>query len=138
MLNMIPRGANYSYSWEVPDTNGHPPTARESHSCVAYANSDGSMPRLVLYGGMSGSRLGDIWLLLLDTLTWMQPTISGIPPFPRSLHTAVVIGNKMIIHGGWVPVVGEDGTLALSEKEWVCSNSLGIFDLGLLQCLAVV
>jgi hypothetical protein len=39
---------------------------------------------------------------------------------------------RMIIHGGWVPVVGEDGTLALSEKEWVCSNSLGIFDLGLL------
>jgi hypothetical protein len=37
---------------------------------------------------------------------------------------------RMIIHGGWVPVVGEDGTLALSEKEWVCSNSLGIFNLG--------
>ena len=52
-----------AFAWELPDTHGQPPPARESHSCVSYVESDGHKPRLIIYGGMSGCRLGDLWQL---------------------------------------------------------------------------
>lgn len=46
--------------WEVPSTFGMTPSPRESHTCVATSDSDSKRPRLVVYGGMSGCRLGDL------------------------------------------------------------------------------
>ena len=48
-------------AWDCPITFGQPPPPRESHSCVAYSDKDGTRPRLIIYGGMSGCRLGDLW-----------------------------------------------------------------------------
>ncbi|GCC40801.1 hypothetical protein chiPu_0024901, partial [Chiloscyllium punctatum] len=42
---------------------------------------------------MSGCRLGDLWTLDIDTLTWNKPNVNGVSPLPRSLHSATVIGN---------------------------------------------
>jgi len=50
-------------SWDLPLTQGQPPPPRESHTCVAYTPSDGKQARLIIYGGMSGCRLGDLWQL---------------------------------------------------------------------------
>ena len=50
-------------SWDIPLTNGTPPPPRESHTCTAFTNKDGTSPRLIIYGGMSGHRLGDLWQL---------------------------------------------------------------------------
>lgn len=50
-------------AWEFPPTIGQPPPPRESHTCVGYAEKDGRRPRLIIYGGMSGCRLGDLWQL---------------------------------------------------------------------------
>lgn len=33
-------------------------------------------------------------LLCTDTLTWNKPSLSGVAPLPRSLHSATTIGNK--------------------------------------------
>lgn len=49
--------------WDQPATQGQLPPPRESHSCVAYQEKDGRRPRLIIYGGMSGCRLGDLWQL---------------------------------------------------------------------------
>ena len=49
--------------WDIPVTQGQPPPPRESHSAVAYTDKEGKRPRLLIYGGMSGCRLGDLWLL---------------------------------------------------------------------------
>lgn len=49
-------------SWDIPDTYGVPPPPRESHTGVAYMTKD-NKPKLVIYGGMSGTRLGDLWIL---------------------------------------------------------------------------
>lgn len=79
-------------------------------------------------------------------MTWSQPKLSGPQPLPRSLHSACLIGTKMYIYGGWVPIKNESGDSKdssastendrrnmiqpmLHEKEWKCSNSLGILDL---------
>ena len=49
--------------WDAPITYGAPPPPRESHTAGAYVNKDGSRGKLIIYGGMSGCRLGDLWIL---------------------------------------------------------------------------
>lgn len=44
----------------MPTTTGMTPSPRESHTCVATSESDNKRPRLIVYGGMSGCRLGDL------------------------------------------------------------------------------
>ncbi|KAK6176595.1 hypothetical protein SNE40_014849 [Patella caerulea] len=123
------KSTSNSMTWEYPVTNGQPPPPRESHSCVGYAEKDGRHPRLLIYGGMSGCRLGDLWQCEIDTYTWVKPTVQGVPPLPRSLHTATVIGNRMFVFGGWVPLVMDDVKVATHEKEWKCTNTLASLNL---------
>ena len=84
--------------WDIPSCFGTCPPPRESHSAVPYFDKDGSNPRLIIYGGMSGCRLGDLWILHIDTMTWSRPQITGSTPLPRSLHSATVIGPRYSIH----------------------------------------
>ncbi|KAF8376490.1 hcf-1 [Pristionchus pacificus] len=109
--------------WECPTTYGTCPTARESHTCNYIETSRGK--QLMIYGGMSGVRLGDVYLLNLDTMTWDNPQIFGIPPLPRSLHTANLIGERLYIFGGWVPMVTDTNT---GTMEWKCTNTLAILN----------
>lgn len=62
------RGSN-NLQWEVPSMFGMTPSPRESHTCVAMSDSDNKRPRLIVYGGMSGCRLGD--LHQLDIGEWI-------------------------------------------------------------------
>lgn len=55
-------------AWDIPDTYGVPPPPRESHTGVAYMSKD--KPKLVIYGGMSGTRLGDLWILDVSKLSY--------------------------------------------------------------------
>ncbi|KAB7506202.1 Host cell factor 1 [Armadillidium nasatum] len=115
-------------TWDIPDTNGDPPPPRESHTGVTYTSKD--RPKLVIYGGMSGTRLGDLWILDIGTMTWEKPCVGGSHPLPRSLHSATLIGNKMYVFGGWVPLVLEDMKGPNNEKsEWKCTNTLAVLDL---------
>ena len=57
-----------SLAWDIPLVAGEPPPPRESHSAVAYSDKDGHNLRLIIYGGMSGCRLGDLWLLDISEL----------------------------------------------------------------------
>lgn len=55
---------------------------------------------------------------------------AGIPPAPRSLHSANVIDDKMYIFGGWVPMLlNADKPEALQDKEWKCTNTVAVFDI---------
>ena len=54
----------------------------------------------------------------------------GPSPLPRSLHSMVVIKNRLFALGGWVPVFAEDGSLPSHETEWRCTNSLTCLNLG--------
>lgn len=47
--------------WEIPLTSGQPPPPRESHTAVVTSSRGAN--RLIIYGGMSGCRLGDLWVL---------------------------------------------------------------------------
>lgn len=106
--------------WSIPETKGGGPSARESHTAVAYSSQGSS--KLYIFGGMQGRRLDDLWqldlgksvffifqvfpkcylnfltivffFLLLDTMLWSSLHTRGSKPLPRSLHSANVIGNK--------------------------------------------
>ncbi|EEB16668.1 hypothetical protein, conserved [Pediculus humanus corporis] len=131
-LKLCPDG---SVMWDKPKTYGEPPSPRESHSAVGYTDKEGKS-RLIIYGGMCGRRLGDVWSLDIETMTWSQPVLFGSVPLPRSLHTASLIGHKMFIFGGWVPLVDENRDENQEwehEKEWKCTNSLGVLNLETLR-----
>lgn len=54
-------------AWEYPNATGTPPSPRESHTANVYVSKEesGGTPYLIIYGGMSGCRLGDLWTLNL-------------------------------------------------------------------------
>ncbi|KAL1493016.1 hypothetical protein ABEB36_011161 [Hypothenemus hampei] len=136
--NNVPRYLNDLYTldiktnpmqWDIPFTHGPSPPPRESHTGVSYVDKKRSKSFLVIYGGMSGCRLGDLWFLDTDTMTWSKPVISGVTPLPRSLHTSTLIGHRMFVFGGWVPVVADEGKLAINEKEWKCTSTMACLNL---------
>ncbi|CAF2762547.1 unnamed protein product [Rotaria sp. Silwood2] len=119
-----------NYSWEQPIIRGIQPIERESHSCVSYRGQIENRTKLIIYGGMNGHRLGDIWSYYLDLSQWTQITPSGLAPQPRSLHSSVVIGHRMFVFGGWIPLVSSDkNEQYVNEKEWKCTNTLASFNL---------
>jgi host cell factor len=113
----------------MPNTYGNSPSPRESHTCVAYKNKDGTEPRLIIYGGMSGYRLGDLWIINLNTMNWFKPNTHGSSPLPRSLHSATIVRNRMFVFGGWVPLVLDELKNGNNEKEWKCTNTLASLNL---------
>lgn len=119
------RGPVGSLQWEQPVTYGAHPPPRESHSAVVFETD--SRRQLIIYGGMNGSRLSDLWILDLDSMTWDCPVLGGVTPMPRSLHTANLIGHRMYIFGGWVPL-NEDSNEG-DVKEWKCTNDLACLNL---------
>ncbi|KAK3913653.1 Host cell factor 1 [Frankliniella fusca] len=127
-LYVLELKGNHQTSWEVPVTYGDSPPPRESHTAVAYTDKNGRTS-LVIYGGMSGCRLGDLWMLDIDTMRWHKPNVHGVAPLPRSLHSATLIGHRMFVFGGWVPLVLDDVKVATHEKEWKCTNSLACLNL---------
>uniref|UniRef100_A0A8C6UEE9 Host cell factor C2 n=1 Tax=Neogobius melanostomus TaxID=47308 RepID=A0A8C6UEE9_9GOBI len=116
--------------WSILETKGAGPSPRESHTAVAYTGL--GSPKLYIFGGMQGLRLDDLWQLDLDTMVWSMPETRGCKPLPRSLHTANVMGNKMFVFGGWVPIAETERDKAIG-KEWICTNSLSILNLDTLS-----
>ncbi len=125
------RPNSHAMQWDIPSCYGTPPPERESHSAVSWVDRNGTNPKLIIFGGMSGCRLGDLWILHIDSMTWSKPVIGGPPPLPRSLHSATLISNRMFIFGGWVPLVMDD--VATHEKEWKCTNNLACLNLETMQ-----
>lgn len=62
-------------------------------------------------------------------MSWVKPKTFGRGPLPRSLHSSTMVDNKMYVFGGWVPLIINDSK-ATTEKEWKCTNTLAILDLG--------
>uniref|UniRef100_A0A6P7G2J2 Host cell factor 2-like n=1 Tax=Diabrotica virgifera virgifera TaxID=50390 RepID=A0A6P7G2J2_DIAVI len=133
---LVPRHLNDLYildirsnpmQWDFPQTNWSGPSPRESHTGVGYVDKNQDS-FLIIYGGMNGRRLGDLWFLQTETMTWMQPQVFGLAPLPRSLHTSTLIGHRMFVFGGWVPAVPSKDENAL-EKAWKCTSTLACLNL---------
>ncbi|XP_034670555.1 host cell factor isoform X2 [Drosophila subobscura] len=119
---------SHNGKWIIPKTYGDSPPPRESHTGISFSSKNTGKLNLLIYGGMSGCRLGDLWLLDIDSMTWSKPRTLGQAPLPRSLHSSTMIANKMYVFGGWVPLVINDSK-STTEREWKCTNTLAVLDL---------
>ncbi|KAL3118108.1 hypothetical protein niasHT_004369 [Heterodera trifolii] len=117
--------------WHCPKTNCQPPPPRESHTAVHFTTNTGN-EQLIIYGGMNGQRLGDVWILDLESMNWSNPLPQGFGPLPRSLHTANLIENRMFIFGGWVPIDPDD-KLERPNQGWKCTSTLAVLNLSTLR-----
>ena len=87
-IHLIEIKEGTSLQWCSPTFEGPIPAVRESHSSLTWGT------KLVVYGGMNGRRLGDVWILDTDPWKWTSVTCKGTIPLPRSLHVASIIKNR--------------------------------------------
>ncbi|MEO8513766.1 MAG: T9SS type A sorting domain-containing protein [Ignavibacteria bacterium] len=89
-------------SWTVTSTGANCPTARWYHTAVWTGTE------MIVWGGLNSSpntvyNTGGIYDPVLNTWT---ATSTSSAPAPRSYHTAVWTGSKMIVWGGYNSVTG--------------------------------
>lgn len=68
------------------------------HSVDFYA------PHRMLYiflGGDGRAYFNTVFTFHVDAVTWAQPECTGSPPTPRASHGSAIVGNNLIICGGW-------------------------------------
>lgn len=57
---------------------------------------------MYVFGGQDGKRCyNDVHILDLEVMAWKSPECTGPAPVPRSGHAAILIGNNLVIHGGF-------------------------------------
>ncbi|KAJ1336679.1 hypothetical protein BSLG_006998 [Batrachochytrium salamandrivorans] len=136
--------------WHKISPEGTPPTARESHTAIHSVTTPDTSGVIVVFGGFTGQkedefqRLNDIVYFNLDKNLWTRPVIHGFRPPGRSLHTSVLLHNKMVVFGGLEAtengsssdINDSNNTAVLTSTiageghlRWKCSNSVFFFDL---------
>ncbi|XP_031486130.1 acyl-CoA-binding domain-containing protein 6-like isoform X2 [Nymphaea colorata] len=99
-------------TWSFLVTYGTPPVSRGGQSVTVVGSS------LVVFGGEDQKRpfLNDLYILDLETMTWDEIDTVGLPPSPRSDHTAAVHADRyLLIFGG--------------ASHTTCFNDLHVLDL---------
>lgn len=99
-------------TWSDLKTYGKPPVSRGGQSVTMVGST------LVIFGGQDAKRslLNDLHILDLETMTWDELDAVGVPPSPRSDHSAAVHAERyLLIFGG-----GSHAT---------CFNDLHVLDL---------
>ncbi|TYI57949.1 hypothetical protein E1A91_D11G318200v1 [Gossypium mustelinum] len=87
-----------SKEWIRAEFQGVAPSPRESHTATLIGED-----KVVIFGGSGeggANYLNDLHVLDLRTMRWTSPQVRGHIPVPRDSHSAVAIGNKLVVHGG--------------------------------------
>ncbi|GMI79393.1 hypothetical protein HRI_001608700 [Hibiscus trionum] len=87
-----------SKEWIRAECNGVAPSPRESHTATLIGED-----KVVIFGGSGeggANYLNDLHVLDLRTMRWTSPQVRGHIPVPRDSHSAVAIGNKLVVYGG--------------------------------------
>lgn len=71
------RAGSSVVGWDIPITYGVLPPPRESHTAVVYTDKASRKSRLIIYGGMSGCRLGDLWTLDIGAFSFCLHFLKG-------------------------------------------------------------
>lgn len=100
-------------AWDIPITYGVLPPPRESHTAVVYTEKDNKKSKLVIYGGMSGCRLGDLWTLDIGKM-WV-----GV---------ASPIASEQSWSAGWPAWEGGMGLTGREEMSFLtpCHSRVGV------------
>ncbi|XP_061348425.1 acyl-CoA-binding domain-containing protein 4-like isoform X2 [Gastrolobium bilobum] len=111
-------------TWSTLKTFGKAPVSRGGQSVNLVGTS------LVIFGGQDAKRtlLNDLHILDLETMTWDEIDALGVPPSPRSDHTAVVhVERYLLIFGGGshATCYNDLHVLDLQTMEWSRPTQLG-------------
>jgi len=85
--------------WRQPQVHGTKPSGRNGHSATLLC---GGTQILILGGWLGNGPLaaGDMHLLNLTPLKWVQPAFAGDPPGPCNMHTADLVGRNLLVFRG--------------------------------------
>ncbi|CAM9312017.1 unnamed protein product [Chrysoparadoxa australica] len=103
-------------TWKQAAAKGHGPSPRCGHSCVCI-EAPGRGEILLVYGGMNAEKCethNDVYALDVTDMKWHKVHSSNAPPL--NSHTAVLWGNKMVVHGGATPDGPSSSTYVLDLK----------------------
>jgi len=91
--------------WSQPAATGSVPPGLQSHTCTAVGE------RLFVVGGMAATLddaghsfikySNEVHVLNTTTMEWTRLRQRGELPKPRAYHAAVVVGNFLVVLGGW-------------------------------------
>jgi len=57
---------------------------------------------MFVFGGWNNKDyFNDLHILDLEIMAWSRPTATGPAPAPRQGHSSILIGNNLVIHGGF-------------------------------------
>jgi len=100
------------------------PSARHGHTATLHES------RLCVFGGVGARYFGDFHCLDLVSMAWSSPESTGPRPTPRSGHAALLIGESLVIHGGFcieTDVGGKDNKGQLLKNAYL--NDIRVLDL---------
>lgn len=84
--------------WEPVHGRGEVPISRDEHTALLYENS------MIVFGGFaeSGERVNEIYRYYFKENKWEKVLVLGgnEAPSPRVGHSAVIMGDSLIIFGG--------------------------------------
>ncbi|TKY61509.1 Acyl-CoA-binding domain-containing protein 4 [Spatholobus suberectus] len=111
-------------TWSTLKTFGKAPVSRGGQSVTLVGST------LVIFGGQDAKRtlLNDLHILDLETMTWDEIDAVGVPPSPRSDHTAAVhVERYLLIFGGGshATCYNDLHVLDLQTMEWSRPTQLG-------------
>lgn len=86
-------------------TTQNAPMQRWLHTAVHYVapDSEGGAESMIVFGGLTAHYvpLNDVHVWDVASSSWSGPKVcTGTPPFPRMMHTAVVVRDTMLVSGG--------------------------------------
>ncbi|CAM9444838.1 unnamed protein product, partial [Sphacelaria rigidula] len=98
-----------SMTWQEVRCGGNLPSPRYGHSCHLVGS------RMFIIGGKgpSGQLYRDVHFLDLVDWTWVAVNATSTGPSPRFWQASVLVGHKIVVHGGW------NGTNQCYEDLWV-------------------
>ena len=98
-----------SMAWRTVHCRGEVPEPRYGHSALLVGS------RMFVFGGKGagGRLLRDVRFLDLADWTWTKVRATSAGPTPRFDHAALLVGRKMVVHGGW------DGRQRCMDDTWI-------------------
>ncbi|GMH54671.1 hypothetical protein TrLO_g10975 [Triparma laevis f. longispina] len=100
-----------SLTWQKVFPHGQAPEKRYGATCQIVGN------RMFVFGGRgaNGQLFRDMHFLDLVEWTWVPVNATSSGPSPRFYHASLVVGRKLVIHGGW-------------NGQSKCYNDMWVFD----------
>ena len=94
-------------AWSTPTAHGDVPESRFGHTSSTISPQDDA--RLLILGGHnSRAALSDAHVLMVETMTWVEPTVGGVAPVCGNRHAAVLLEDKVSSKDGAVLVFAAD------------------------------